>query len=118
MFNVAKNPIPQSSIVWQSFAHSLHHIFYSNTFKPGFTRHATFSDNLIHVYFAMQVEAQDLISYGMIPEFVGRFPIVASFHNLTEDMLVDILTLPHNALVPQYQALFNMEKVRACANLL
>ena len=77
-----------------------------------------FHVDLIHVYFAMQVEAQDLISYGMIPEFVGRFPIVASFHNLTEDMLVDILTLPHNALVPQYQALFNMEKVRACANLL
>jgi len=58
-----------------------------------------------------QVEARDLIEFGMIPEFVGRFPVVVPFHNLTESMLVSILTEPRNALVPQYKALFNMDKV-------
>ncbi|KAF6031685.1 hypothetical protein EB796_009979 [Bugula neritina] len=57
------------------------------------------------------VEAQDLISYGMIPEFVGRFPILTSFHNLTQEMLVEILTVPKNALIPQFQVLFNIDKV-------
>ena len=51
------------------------------------------------------VEAQDLIEFGMIPEFVGRFPVLVAFHSLTEDMLVRILTEPKNALVPQYQML-------------
>ena len=57
------------------------------------------------------VEARDLIEFGMIPEFVGRFPVVTPFHSLTTDMLVRILTEPHNALIPQYQVLFNMDKV-------
>lgn len=57
------------------------------------------------------VEAQDLIEFGMIPEFVGRFPALVPFHSLTEDMLVRILTEPKNALVPQYQMLFGMDKV-------
>merc|ERR1712079_838853 len=43
------------------------------------------------------VEAQDLIEFGMIPEFVGRFPVLVAFHSLTEDMLVKILTEPKNA---------------------
>merc|ERR1711992_389498 len=57
------------------------------------------------------VEAQDLIEFGMIPEFVGRFPVLVPFHSLTEQMLVSILTEPKNALVPQYQMLFGMDKV-------
>ena len=57
------------------------------------------------------VEARDLIEFGMIPEFVGRFPVVVPFHSLSEDMLVRILTEPKNALIPQYQALFSMDKV-------
>ncbi|KAF6037709.1 hypothetical protein EB796_003971 [Bugula neritina] len=57
------------------------------------------------------VEARDLIEFGMIPEFVGRFPVISSFNSLTENMLVEILTKPKNALVPQFQALFNMDKV-------
>ncbi|KAK3610259.1 hypothetical protein CHS0354_022320 [Potamilus streckersoni] len=57
-----------------------------------------------------QVEARDLIEFGMIPEFVGRLPVVVPFHSLTKDMLVRILTEPRNALVPQYQALFTMDK--------
>jgi len=58
-----------------------------------------------------EVEAQDLIEFGMIPEFVGRFPALVPFHSLTEDMLVRILTEPKNALIPQYQMLFGMDKV-------
>ena len=57
------------------------------------------------------VEAGDLIEFGMIPEFVGRFPSLVPFHSLNEDMLVRILTEPKNALVPQYQMLFGMDKV-------
>ena len=56
-------------------------------------------------------EARDLIEFGMIPEFVGRLPVVVSLHSLDEQSLVKILTEPRNALVPQYQALFNMDKV-------
>ena len=47
----------------------------------------------------------------MIPEFVGRFPALVPFHALDSDMLVQILTMPRNALVPQYQMLFGMDKV-------
>ncbi len=61
-------------------------------------------------YLAM-VEPEDLIKYGMIPEFVGRFPVVASLQDLTESDLMDILTRPKNALVRQYQKLFEMEGV-------
>lgn len=57
------------------------------------------------------VEARDLIEFGMIPEFVGRLPVVVPLHSLDEDMLVQILTEPRNAVVPQYQALFSMDKV-------
>lgn len=57
------------------------------------------------------VEARDLIDFGMIPEFVGRFPVIVPFHSLSKDMLVRILTEPRNALVPQYQMLFGMDKV-------
>ena len=57
------------------------------------------------------VEARDLVEFGMIPEFVGRLPVVVSLHSLDEGSLVKILTEPRNALVPQYQALFSMDKV-------
>jgi len=54
----------------------------------------------------------DLIKFGLIPEFVGRIPILASLSDLTEDDLVRILTEPKNALVKQYQKLFDLDKVR------
>ena len=57
------------------------------------------------------VEARDLIEFGMIPEFVGRFPVLVPFHSLSEDMLIQILTEPQNALLPQFQMLFSMDKV-------
>ncbi|WP_045225801.1 ATP-dependent Clp protease ATP-binding subunit ClpX [Methyloterricola oryzae] len=55
------------------------------------------------------VEAEDLIRYGLIPEFVGRLPVVATLEELDQDALVKILTEPKNALVKQYRKLFEME---------
>jgi len=59
-----------------------------------------------------RVEPGDLIKFGMIPEFVGRLPIIATLADLTEDDLVTILTQPKNALVKQYVKLFELEKVK------
>lgn len=56
-----------------------------------------------------EVEAEDLIKYGLIPEFVGRLPVVATLEELDEKALVQILTEPKNALVKQYKHLFEME---------
>jgi ATP-dependent Clp protease ATP-binding subunit ClpX len=57
------------------------------------------------------VQPEDLIKYGMIPEFVGRLPVVATLDELTEDEMVRIMLEPKNALVKQYQRLFGMENV-------
>ncbi len=57
------------------------------------------------------VEPEDLLKFGLIPEFVGRLPVVATLEDLSEDALVEILTKPKNALVKQYQRLFEMENV-------
>ena len=59
-----------------------------------------------------EVEPEDLLKFGLIPEFVGRLPIIATLTDLDENALVDILTKPRNALVKQYQRLFDMEDVR------
>lgn len=56
-----------------------------------------------------QIEAEDLIKYGLIPEFVGRLPVVATLEELDETALIEILTQPKNALIKQYQHLFEME---------
>jgi len=55
------------------------------------------------------VEPQDLITYGLIPEFVGRLPVVATLEELDQDALIQILTEPKNALTKQYEKLFDME---------
>ena len=57
------------------------------------------------------VEPEDLIKFGLIPEFVGRLPVVATLEELDEKALVQILTEPKNALTKQYQKLFAMEDV-------
>jgi ATP-dependent Clp protease ATP-binding subunit ClpX len=59
-----------------------------------------------------EVEPEDLLKFGLIPEFVGRLPVVATLEDLDEPALMDILTKPKNALVKQYQRLFEMENVR------
>ncbi|MGA2938625.1 MAG: ATP-dependent Clp protease ATP-binding subunit ClpX [Syntrophobacteraceae bacterium] len=58
------------------------------------------------------VQPEDLLRFGMIPEFVGRLPVIATLSELTEDELVSILTEPKNALVKQYKKLFELENVR------
>ena len=55
------------------------------------------------------VQPEDLVKFGMIPEFIGRTPVIASLGDLDEDALIKILTEPKNALVKQYQTLFTME---------
>jgi ATP-dependent Clp protease ATP-binding subunit ClpX len=58
------------------------------------------------------VEPEDLMKFGMIPEFVGRLPVLASLEELDEVALIAILTKPRNALIKQYQKLFEMESVQ------
>ena len=58
-----------------------------------------------------EIEPEDLLKYGMIPEFVGRVPVLATLEDLDEGALVEILTKPKNALVKQYGRLFDMENV-------
>ena len=58
-----------------------------------------------------ELEPQDLIKFGLIPELVGRLPVVATLHELDEDALIRVLTEPRNALVKQYQKLFSLEGV-------
>jgi len=58
------------------------------------------------------VEPEDLIKYGMIPEFVGRLPVISALQELSKEDLVDILTKPRNALTKQYQQLFALEGVQ------
>src|SRR5512139_124228 len=60
----------------------------------------------------LQVQPEDLLKFGLIPEFIGRLPIVATLHELNEDALIDILTKPKNSLVKQYQRLFEMDGVK------
>lgn len=59
-----------------------------------------------------EVQPEDLIKFGMIPEFVGRLPVIATLDELTEEEMVRILIEPKNALVKQYQKLFEMENVK------
>ena len=59
-----------------------------------------------------QVQPEDLLRAGLIPEFIGRLPVIATLHELNEEALVDILTKPKNALVKQYGKLFELDGVK------
>lgn len=59
-----------------------------------------------------RIQPQDLLKFGLIPEFVGRIPVIATFSELNEDAMVKILTEPKDSIVKQYQALFDMEDVK------
>ncbi len=59
-----------------------------------------------------EVEPEDLLRFGLIPEFVGRLPVIATLGDLDEEALIEILTKPKNALIKQYQRLFDMEDVK------
>lgn len=58
------------------------------------------------------VQPEDLLKFGLIPEFIGRIPVIAPFHELSEDALIDILRTPKNALVKQYQKLLGFDNVK------
>ena len=58
-----------------------------------------------------ELEPEDLLKFGLIPEFVGRLPVIATLTDLDEESLVIILTQPKNALIKQYQRLFELENV-------
>lgn len=58
------------------------------------------------------IEPEDLIKFGLIPEFVGRLPILATLTQLNEEVLIQVLTEPKNALIKQYSKLFEMENVQ------
>ena len=59
-----------------------------------------------------EVEPEDLLRFGLIPEFIGRLPVVATLEDLDEAALIEILTKPKNALIKQYARLFEMEGVK------
>ena len=59
-----------------------------------------------------EVQPEDLLKFGLIPEFIGRLPMLATLHELNEDALIEILTTPRNSLVKQFQKLFEMDGVR------
>jgi ATP-dependent Clp protease ATP-binding subunit ClpX len=58
-----------------------------------------------------EVMPEDLLKFGMIPEFVGRLPVITSVHNLDREALIQILTVPRNAFVKQYKRLFELDGV-------
>jgi ATP-dependent Clp protease ATP-binding subunit ClpX len=59
-----------------------------------------------------EVQPEDLLKFGLIPEFIGRLPVLATLHELNEEALIEILTAPRNSLVKQFQKLFEMDGVR------
>ena len=59
-----------------------------------------------------QVQPEDLLKFGMIPEFIGRLPVLATLHELNEEALIDVLTKPRNSLERQYKRLFDMDGVK------
>ncbi len=80
-------------------------------FGADVTQKTDMSNAILH-----HVRPSDLNKFGLIPEFVGRFPVIVTFDELSEDMLVDILWQPKNSLVKQYQKLFELEGVKLRLN--
>ncbi|MEW4982878.1 MAG: ATP-dependent Clp protease ATP-binding subunit ClpX [Cycloclasticus sp.] len=78
----------------------------------GFSAEVISEDDALDVGDVLQnVEPEDLVKYGLIPEFVGRLPVVATLEELDEEALIEILSEPKNALTKQYKRLFDMEGV-------
>nr|KYP54720.1 ATP-dependent Clp protease ATP-binding subunit clpX [Cajanus cajan] len=75
-------------------------------------RNGGITDSAVTSSLLESVESADLIAYGLIPEFIGRFPILVSLSALTEDQLMMVLTEPKNALGKQYKKLFSMNNVK------
>lgn len=75
----------------------------------GFSANVKSTEHLKESKLLSDVEPDDLVKFGLIPELIGRLPVIAVLHNLTEDALIDILVKPKNALVKQYAKLLEME---------
>ena len=82
----------------------------------GFNAHVAAEDDRRIGELFSNVEPEDLLKFGLIPEFVGRLPVLATLEDLDEDALIMILSEPKNALVKQYQRLFEMENVELTFN--
>ena len=78
----------------------------------GFGAEVRASDERLTGEILREVEPEDLLKFGLIPEFVGRLPVIATLDDLDKAALMEILSTPKNALVKQYQRLFEMEDVR------
>ncbi len=78
----------------------------------GFQANVKTHDEKLGSQILTELEPEDLLNYGLIPEFVGRLPIVTTLTDLDDDALIKILQEPKNALIKQYQTLFNMENVK------
>jgi len=81
-------------------------------FHTDMTKTPALSEKRRNIQILEQVQPMDLIRYGIIPEFVGRLPIVSVLNDLDASALVTILTQPKNALIRQYQRLFDYENVK------
>ena len=78
----------------------------------GFSANVSVSDNRKFSDLLGDVEPEDLLKFGLIPEFIGRLPILASLDDLDEKALVEILTVPRNALIKQYKKIYDLENVK------
>jgi len=81
------------------------------TKKLGFGTSASKREHLSYDELIAQTQPRDLLKFGLIPELIGRIPVVATLHELDSDMLVRVLTEPKNALIKQYQRLMAMDNV-------
>ena len=84
--------------------------FRSDELKPGEV--LVSGSNRRDTEMLQQVQPQDMIKFGLIPEFVGRLPVIGVLNDLDEAALVEILTRPRNAIIKQYQRLFEFENVK------
>ena len=84
----------------------------TNTKTMGFGAKVEKKENLDVGKIFAEVQPQDIIKFGLIPELVGRLPIITSLNNLDKKALIDILTKPKNAIVKQYKKLFKMDDVK------
>ena len=68
--------------------------------------------NSHHLENLKKLENQDLLKFGMIPEFIGRLPVITTLDELDEDMLIKIMTQPKNAIIKQFEILMKMDNVK------
>lgn len=83
----------------------------TNNTSLGFNAVVNTEEEKKQINFVHDLQPQDLIKFGLIPEFVGRLPVVVGLNDLTENALVRILTEPKNALIKQYKKMFDIDKV-------